>query len=99
MHLNTYDASSSTGTQLLPPTSIQTVLSGAFYSGVPDGKTEGDLVDEICKVVDHVERRVVDFSHQKSEQIAERVDRPASSHDETHGGEGPLDVLVHFVAR
>ena len=47
------------------------LLKCAVLGGCPDGKAEGNLVDEIRKVVDQVERLRGDAAQQISEQVAE----------------------------
>merc|ERR1719281_249896 len=37
---------------------------------LPDGKAEGDLVDEICKVVDEVQAAVIDTTHEVAKEVA-----------------------------
>merc|ERR1711974_332009 len=55
----------------------------------PDGEAEGDLVDEIREIVHQVQGVVVHTAHQVPEEVAEGVDRPSDSDDETHGAECP----------
>ena len=61
---------------------------------LPDGKAEGDLVDEICKVVDEVQAAVIDTTHEVAKEVAGWVNRPTCSDNETHGAEGGLGELV-----
>eukprot|EP00406_Dinophysis_acuminata_P075044 CAMPEP_0179246616 /NCGR_PEP_ID=MMETSP0797-20121207/19185_1 /TAXON_ID=47934 /ORGANISM="Dinophysis acuminata, Strain DAEP01" /LENGTH=93 /DNA_ID=CAMNT_0020954209 /DNA_START=28 /DNA_END=306 /DNA_ORIENTATION=+ len=67
-------------------------LSGVLLGGGPDGEAERDLVDEVCEVVDQVERLVVDAAQQVSEEVAKGVDGPANRDDEAHRAEGGLHV-------
>ena len=82
---------------MAPPLPLH-IFERGVLRGVPDRKAERDLVDKIRKVVDQVERLGRDAAQQISEQVAERVDAPAHGHDETHGLEGLLDMLVHVLA-
>ena len=68
------------------------LLKCAVLGGCPDGKAEGNPVDEIRKVVDQVERLARDAAQHISEQVAEGVDAPAHGHDETQCREGLLDM-------
>jgi hypothetical protein len=72
-------------------------LDGACLGRCPDCKAKGNLVHEIGKVVNQVKNAVLDTAHQISEEIAERVDGSADCHDEAHGLEGGLHVLVHTI--
>merc|ERR1711934_376829 len=71
---------------------------GGFRSRLPDGQAECDLVHEVSKVVHQVESAVIYTAQQISEEVAERVNRPANSDNEAHGVERGLHVLVHFFA-
>merc|ERR550539_624248 len=54
---------------------------------------KGDLVDEICDVVGHVEVSFIHCSEQVTEQIAKRVDAPADCDNHAHVIEGLCDGL------
>merc|ERR1712100_516197 len=51
---------------------------------VPDGQAEPDLVDEVSKIVDQVERSIRDLAQQVTEEVTQRVDGPTNGHNETH---------------
>merc|ERR1711907_355695 len=81
--------------------SKQCLLLGGLFSGLglgrlPDGKAEGNLVDEVGKVVHQIGRGIVPLALQESEEISKRVDAPASSDDEAHGVECILHMATHF---
>merc|ERR1719265_2982170 len=73
------------------------VLKGVFLGGVPDGKAERNLVDEVSKVVDQIKLAILDTTHQIPKEVACRVDRPTDRDDEAHGGEGGRNVLAHTL--
>merc|ERR1711990_364613 len=65
----------------------------------PDGKAECNLIEEVSKVVHQVEHRVIYAAQQVSEEVAKRVDAPASSDDDAHGVEGILHRLRPMLIR
>merc|ERR1712032_1017448 len=67
--------------------------------GSPDGKAKSSLVHEVCKVVNQIERVVIDRAEQISEQVAKRVDRPADCHDVAHSVERIFHIVGRFVGR
>merc|ERR1712118_215089 len=70
--------------------SIQGMTScckGLVLGSLPDGKAEGDLVHEICKVVDEVQAAVIDTTHEVAKEVAGWVNGPTCSNNETHGAE------------
>merc|ERR1719168_94258 len=73
------------------------LLHGVLLGGVPDGKAEGNLVDDIRGVVDQVERVGLHAALQVAEEIAQRVDGPTGRDNDAHGLEGGLHVLAHLV--
>merc|ERR1719473_221274 len=76
--------------------SIQAMTSrkALVLGSLPDGKAEGDLVDEVCKVVDEVQAAVIDTTHEVAKEVASWVNRPTCSDNETHGAERGLGELV-----
>merc|ERR1712023_590923 len=70
-------------------------FAGACLGGSPDCQAECNLVDKVCKIVHQVENAVLNAAHQVSEDVTKWVDGPTNSHDETHGLEGLLHVLVY----
>merc|ERR1711990_918796 len=75
------------------------LLCSVPHGRSPDGKAERNLVEEVSKVVDQVEHRVIDAAQQVSEEVAKRVDAPASSDDDAHGVEGILHRLRDLITR
>merc|ERR1719240_2458901 len=75
------------------------LFQGAVLGRIPDGKAECNLVHEIGKVVHQIQSAVLDTAHQISEEVTKWVDTPTHSHDETHGAERSLHVLVHTTSR
>merc|ERR1711879_992635 len=73
------------------------LLTGVVHGKLPDGKAEGNLVDEVSKVVHQVEDGIVHAAQQVSEEVAEWVDAPAGSDDDAHGVEGRLHVRRDVV--
>merc|ERR1712106_1226581 len=71
------------------------LLQGAVLGCLPDGKAKGDLIDEICQVVNEVQDVVINCTHEVTKKVAQGIDGPASSDNQTHGAEGLLHVLVH----
>merc|ERR1712203_1206650 len=69
----------------------------AVLSRRPDGQAERDLVHKIREVVNQVQGVVVNTLHQIAEEVAQRVDGPASGHNEAHCVVGRLYMLVHLV--
>merc|ERR1712137_1071034 len=65
----------------------------------PDREAERDLVHEVREVVHQVQSAVIYTSHQVAKKVPERVDGPTYRHDEAHGLEGSLHMLVHLVTR
>merc|ERR1712003_64506 len=74
-----------------------TLLHGVLLGGVPDGKAERNLVDDISDVVNQVERVSLHTAHKVAEEVAQRVDAPTSRDDDAHGLEGGLHVLAHLL--
>merc|ERR1711907_904495 len=74
------------------------LLGSVILGRLPDGKAEGNLVDEVSKVVHQIEDGVIHAAQQVSEEVAEWVDAPASSDDDAHGVEGGLHVRRDLVA-
>merc|ERR1719221_1558023 len=68
------------------------LLTSVVHGGLPDGKAEGNLVDEVGKVVHQVEDGIVHAAEQVSKEVAEWVNAPAGSDDDAHGVEGGLHV-------
>merc|ERR1712048_831776 len=77
--------------------SLVVLLGGVLHDGVPDGKAERNLVDDISNVVDQVERISADLALQVAEEVAGRVDGPANGDNQAHGVEGALHVLAHLI--
>merc|ERR1719231_1367893 len=75
------------------------LLQGVFLGCSPDGQAEPDLVDEVGKVVDQVQRAVRDGTEQVAEEVAKRVDGPANRDDEAHGAERAGHSRGHLGAR
>merc|ERR1719168_607511 len=73
------------------------LLHGVLLGGVPDGKAEGNLVDDIRNVVDQIERVGLHTALQVAEEVAQRVDAPTGRDDDAHGLEGGLHVLANLV--
>merc|ERR1719321_203078 len=73
----------------VPPRHARLVLGR-----VPDSTYEGDLVHEICKVVEQVQGRAVHAPQEVTEEVAQGVDGPADGDDVAHCREGFLDVLA-----
>merc|ERR1719218_304 len=71
-----------------------TLVEALVLGSLPDGKAEGDLVDEICKVVDEVQAAVIDTTHEVAKEVAGWVNGPTCSDNETHGAERGLGELV-----
>merc|ERR1712106_13536 len=71
------------------------LLQGAVLGCLPDGKAKGNLIDEICQVVNEVQDVVINCTHEVTKKVAQGIDGPASSDNQTHGAEGLLHVLVH----
>jgi hypothetical protein len=59
--------------------------------GGPDDENEGNLVDEIGKIVDQVEQLGGDGTAEVAKEVTEGVDGPADGDDGAHGVEGGLD--------
>merc|ERR1719502_927141 len=71
--------------------STQQSLSLAFGVTLgcrPASEHEGNLVHEVCDVVDHVQEDLIHSSKQIAEQIAKWVDAPANCDNQSHGAEG-----------
>merc|ERR1711998_99712 len=88
-------ASSTTSLPISPCRSFSVGFTCACLGRCPDCQAECNLVDKVCKIVHEVENAVLDATHQVSEEVAKGVDGPTNCHDETHGLEGLLHVLVH----
>merc|ERR1712203_880818 len=73
------------------------LLTSVIHGRLPDGKAEGNLVDEISKVVHQVEDGIVHAAQQVSEEVAQWVNAPAGSNDDAHGVEGGLHVRRDLV--
>merc|ERR1712146_612721 len=73
-------------------------LTGVVHGGLPDGKAECNLVDEVSKVVHQVEDGVIHAAQQVSKEVAEWVDAPAGSDNDAHGVEGSLHVRRDLIA-
>merc|ERR1719387_371771 len=73
------------------------LLTGVVHGGLPDGKAERNLVDEIRQVVHQVEDGIIHAAQQVSEEVAERVDAPACSDNDAHGVEGGLHVRTDLL--
>merc|ERR1711959_412138 len=67
---------------------------GISFGAGPAGKNEGNLVDEVRNVVDHVEEGLVHSSEEVAEQVAKRVDGPAHCDNHAHVVEGSSDGLT-----
>merc|ERR1711879_296263 len=61
----------------------------------PASKHESDLVDEVSNVVDNVESHLIGGAAQDSEEVAQRVDAPASRDNQAHVVERLLDGIRH----
>merc|ERR1719443_23325 len=77
---------------------LLSLLPGVLLGAGPNGEAEGNLVDEVSKVVNQVEGVVVHCTSQVSKEVAERVDGPASGDDQTHGAERRLHVFADLVS-
>jgi len=60
-------------------------LAGVLLGGMPDGKAECNLVDDIRDVVHQAEGICPDLALQVSEEVTQRVDAPAGGEKDTHG--------------
>merc|ERR1719464_609122 len=59
----------------------------------PASQHEGNLVNEVGDVVQHVQEGLIHCAKQVAEEISEGVDGPANRHDESHVVERFLDCL------
>merc|ERR1719221_1529567 len=84
--------------QSMLPEECVRLLRSALLRRSPDRKAERDLVHEVREVVHQVQSAVIDTSHLIAKEVPERVDGPTYCHDEAHGLEGSLHMLVHLVA-
>merc|ERR1712078_493092 len=82
-------------TQMRTSRSCSVRFTRAGLGRCPDGQAECNLVDKVCKIVHQVEDAVLDAAHEVSEEVAEGIDGPTDCHNETHGLEGLLHILVH----
>merc|ERR1719428_2098592 len=73
------------------------LLTGVVHGRLPDGKAEGNLVDEVSKVVHQIEDGVIHAALQVSKVVAEWVDAPACGDNDTHGVERTLHVLTDLL--
>merc|ERR1712054_664408 len=78
--------------------SFSTTFQGAGLGCSPDGQAEGNLVHKVSQVINQVEHASFDATHQVPKEVTQRVDGPTNRHDEAHGLEGGLHVLVHGSA-
>merc|ERR1712046_566309 len=88
-------ASSTTSLPSSPCRSFSVGFTCACLGRCPDCQAECNLVDKVCKIVHEVENAVLDAAHQVSEEVAKGIDGPTDCHNETHGLEGLLHILVH----
>merc|ERR1719281_1079996 len=70
------------------------LIEGLILGCLPDGQTESNLVDKVGEVVDEVQAAVIDATHEVAKEVAGRIDGPACSHNQAHGCERGLHVLV-----
>merc|ERR1719399_2811721 len=66
-------------------------FGGVSLGTGPACQHKSDLVDEVCNVVDHIEVSVIHSSQQVAEQVASRVDGPASCDNHAHATQGRCD--------
>merc|ERR1712232_1253492 len=76
-------------------------LSGNFFicvllGAVPNREAKRDLVHEVCKVVNQIERGRINRAAQISEEVTERVNRPTNGNNEFHDVEASFDVTANF---
>merc|ERR1712003_435518 len=69
----------------------KSILCGVCLGTRPTRKHEGDLVDEVCNVVGHIEEHFVHGSEEVAKQVARRVNGPAHRDDEAHVAESGRD--------
>merc|ERR1719468_32582 len=64
-----------------------------LVSALAADQHEGDLVDEICDIVQDIQESLIHCAQQVAEEVSEGVNRPAHNHNEAHVVEGFLDGL------
>merc|ERR1719506_2456724 len=59
----------------------------AVLGRLPDGKAEANLIHEVSEVVDEVQGIGIDGAHEVTEEVAERIDGPAHTDNQSHRAE------------